>query len=75
MWSWLAGALLAAVAAYLYRARLRAYRHGTALSDEQIRRIEEQGRVELDEPLDLAEIREEEERFWEETAWDEPEEN
>ncbi|MEX0890827.1 MAG: hypothetical protein WEB88_01575 [Gemmatimonadota bacterium] len=42
------------------------------LADEDIRRIEEGGWVELDEPLDLDEARAEEEQFWEET-WDEPE--
>lgn len=45
-----------------------------ALTDEMVRQIEEVGYVELDEPLDLQEIQEEEERFWEEAPWEEPEE-
>lgn len=43
------------------------------LSDEQIRAIETRGEVELEDPLDLDTIRDEEARFWEE-SWDEPEE-
>ncbi len=45
-----------------------------ALDDGSVRRILEEGRLETDEddePLDLDEIRREEERFWDET-WDEP---
>ena len=38
-----------------------------------IRRIEEQGSIEMDEPLDFDHIREEEERFLNET-WDLPDE-
>lgn len=72
---WIGGALLLAVAGWLYRARLRAYRHGSALGDEHIRAIETHGRLEVDEPLDLAEICEEEERFWKEARWDEPDES
>lgn len=45
------------------------------LSDAMIREIERTGRVawEQDPPLDPERIRDEEERFWRETAWDEPE--
>jgi hypothetical protein len=43
------------------------------LTDDMIRQIEERGRVELDEPLDLDQIQEEEARFWEE-HWDDPDE-
>jgi hypothetical protein len=43
------------------------------LTDDMIRQIEERGRVELDEPLDLGQIQEEEARFWEE-HWDDPDE-
>jgi hypothetical protein len=45
----------------------------TRLTDDLIRRIEEEGSLELeeDEPLDLAQIDEEEARFWEEERWDE----
>lgn len=59
-----------------YRVRFR--RHYGAgprgLTDEMIRQIEQGGTVEwdADEPLDLPRIRAEEERFWRETAWDEP---
>ncbi len=47
----------------------------TSLDDDAIRSIVETGSltVEVDEPLDLREIGEEEERFWSE-RWDEPEE-
>ena len=70
-WLFAAGALLVAGAWYANRRRLRSMRQG-GLSDAAIRRIEASGRVELDEPLDLDEAREEEERFWNE-SWDEPE--
>lgn len=45
------------------------------LDDEAIRRIVETGEllVDEDEPLDLEEIDQEEERFWSE-SWDEPDE-
>ncbi len=42
------------------------------LDDADIQQIENAGWVEVDEPLDLDEAREEEERFWNED-WDEPE--
>lgn len=45
-----------------------------ALTDDMVRQIEEVGYVEFDEPLDLQEIQDEEERFWEEAPWEEPEE-
>lgn len=68
-------AVLALAAAIIYRRRLRSYGVGEPeLTDEVIRRIEEVGRVDLDEPLDLEEIREEEERFWQDQPWEEPEE-
>jgi hypothetical protein len=67
--------VFALVAGLLYRSRLnRAI--GTAdpaLSDDMVRQIEESGWVEVDEPLDLDEIQQEEARFWEE-PWDEPDE-
>lgn len=43
------------------------------LSDEEIRRLERGGSVEIDPPTDLNEVADEEERFWEE-SWDEPDE-
>ncbi len=66
-----AGLVLTAMVMWL---RKRWSRPGDdGLTDDQIRAIEEQGTVQLEEPLDLDHIREEETRFWEE-SWDEPEE-
>lgn len=70
-------ALLVVAGAAVYRKRLGrtgAAEPGHLLDDELIRRIETEGRVEVDEPNDLDHIREEEARFWDETAWDDPEE-
>lgn len=68
-------ALLAAAAAILGRRRIRDYIGGRAgLDDDMIRRIEQEGSVEIEEPLDLDHVREEEERFWSET-WDLPDED
>lgn len=44
------------------------------LSDQDLKSIEAGMAVELDEGLDLEEIREEEEAFWGET-WDQPEDS
>jgi hypothetical protein len=44
------------------------------LTDDMVRQIEENGYVDLDEPLDIQEIQEEEERFWEEAPWEDPDE-
>ena len=67
--------LLALAGGLIYRSRLeRAVGRGRALTDDMIRRIEEDGAVQFgddDDPLDLRAIREEEERFLNET-WDEP---
>lgn len=62
---------LAVVGYVLSRHHLRARRQAASLDDDAIRRIETQGRVDVEEPLDLQEAHEEEERFWEED-WDEP---
>lgn len=70
-WIFAAGAVLVAAAWLESRRRLRAMRR-SELSDGAIRQIEVSGRVEVDEPLDLDEAAEEEERFWNE-SWDEPE--
>lgn len=43
------------------------------LTDEEIRRLEEGGSIEIDPPTDLDEVAEAEERFWGE-GWDEPDE-
>ena len=69
-------ALLALMGGLIYRSRLgRMGARRRPLTDDMIRRIEEQGNlhVEDDEALDMQHIREEEERFLEET-WDEPDE-
>ena len=68
-------ALLGAAAAIVMRRRIRDYVAGPdVLDDDMIRRIEQEGVVEVEEPLDLDEVREEEERFWSET-WDIPDED
>lgn len=68
--------VLALVAGLLVRWRIRAFtrRAPPEVTDEVVRRIEEVGSLETDEPepLDPERIREEEERFWSET-WDRPE--
>jgi hypothetical protein len=68
------GAILAAVAAifFLYRRhiRRRASRRSGRVGDAEIRAILEHGRVDVEEPLDLQEIREEEKRFWDEERWE-----
>ena len=69
-WLFAGGALLVAGAGFLVRRRMARLRRG--LTDDAIRSIEAHGRIEMDEPLDLEEAAEEEERFWSET-WDEPE--
>lgn len=66
---WLLLAIVALVAGVLHRRRVRA--DGTSLSDDAVRQIEEVGRVEVEEPLDLDAAREEEERFW--SDWEEAE--
>jgi len=63
---------LAVVGYVLGRHRFYERRRDASLDDDAIRRIEAGGNVEVDEPLDLDEAREEEERFWDED-WDEPE--
>jgi hypothetical protein len=68
----IAGLLIVLVAVWL-RDRSERGRRGEILSDEHIRAIEREGRVDVEDPLDLDRIREEETRFWEE-SWDEPEE-
>ena len=65
-------ALLVLVAGLAYRLRIREELGGRELTDDQIRRIEEAGAVEVDEELDMDEIEQAEDDFWEE-SWDEPE--
>jgi hypothetical protein len=67
----IAFAVLAAVAGALYLLRLREGISGDRVTDDIIEQIETTGRVELDEPLDLDEIADEEARFWDEERWDE----
>lgn len=73
---WIAAGLLLVVAGIMARRRVRRARPDRTLelSDDMIRRIEEMGRLHLDieEPLDLEDIRAREDEFWSET-WDEPE--
>lgn len=73
---WILGAVLLTMGGVLYRLRLQALQRRELLTDEMIRAIEERGSIALDdpEPLDYEQIRMEEERFWEEAAWDDPEE-
>lgn len=70
IWFWLLLALLVLIAGLVYRRRVTRFER--RITDDMLRQIENRGRVEMDEPLDLDEIQEEERRFWEET-WDEPE--
>ena len=68
-------ALLAVAAGVLYRNRLRDYvgRGRGVVDDDVIRRIESDGTIDVEEGLDLDEVRREEERFWSE-SWDRPDE-
>lgn len=71
VWLFAVGAVLVVVGWIEYRRRLARVRE-RGLSDGDLRQIEASGRIERDEPLDLEEANEEEERFWGE-SWDEPE--
>ena len=72
-WLFAAGAALVVAGWVGYRKRLdRVRSRGLAVDDAMIRRIESSGTAEVEEPLDLEEAAEEEERFWNE-SWDEPE--
>jgi hypothetical protein len=68
-------ALLVIVGGILARRRVQAGRGRLVLTDRDIRRIEDEGRIATKEgdPLDHDEIQTEEDAFWEQT-WDEPEE-
>ena len=61
-------------AALRLRARLREPLATPLLDDAAIRAIETIGRVDIDDELDLAEIEEEERRFWEDGPADADEE-
>ena len=71
VFSWVL-ALLVLAAAVRLRGRLREPLVRPSLVDDAaIRSIETSGSVEIDdEPLDPAEIEEEERRFWEEEQWE-----
>lgn len=67
--------VLALAAGLIFRSRVARVigRSDRVMTDDMIREIMESGRIEVDEPLDLDQIQEEEARFWEE-PWDEPDE-
>lgn len=69
-------AILALISGLAWRARGQraSALFAQSLTDDMVRQIEEAGYVDLDEPLDLEEIQEEEERFWEEAPWEDPDE-
>ena len=69
-------AALAVVAGVMHRLRLGRLSRGETplVTDELLRQIEATGYVELDEPLDLEQIREEEARFLEEYRWEDADE-
>jgi hypothetical protein len=69
-WVFLLGALLVTAGYLGYRSQMDRLR--PRLSDEDIRAIERGEPIGTEEPLDMEEAAEEEERFWDET-WDEPE--
>jgi len=66
-------AALAIVGGALYVLRRRR-RRWHQVTDALIEQIVEVGTVELDDPLDLEDIAEEEARFWDEERWDEADE-
>ena len=66
-------ALVGALAFYIRRQHVTSL-FAQTLTDDMVRQIEETGYIDVDEPLDLEEIQEEEERFWEEAPWEEEEE-
>jgi len=70
---WIIIGVLALIAGMLVRHRIASHVSRPTLTDEDLRRIEAGLPVEIDEPLDLQAIREEEQEFWSE-SWDEPDE-
>jgi len=70
---WLTVLTVVAVVVRLLRSQARDGRG--SVTDDMVRQIEHQGtlRVEEREPLDIEDVRAEEDSFWSET-WDEPEE-
>lgn len=71
-WILLVFAVLVFIGGILRRARMREARR-RELSQEMVRQIEQEGSIRWErDDLDLDAIREEEDRFWEQ-SWDEPE--
>jgi hypothetical protein len=72
---WIVIALLVIVGGVRAWSRLRDHRDSGVrpLTDEEIRRLERGGSISIEPPMDMSEIAEEEQRFWEE-HWDEPDE-
>lgn len=70
-WIFSLAALLVLIGWLGYRRRIAEVRD-RPLTDRDIREIEARGRLPREEPLDLNEAADEEERFWGE-SWDEPE--
>jgi len=70
---WLTVLTVVAVVVRLLRSRART--GASSMTDDMVYQIEHQGtlRVEEREPLDIDDVRAEEDSFWSET-WDEPEE-
>lgn len=68
-------AVLVAVVGWRVRDRLR-HNARSGMTDEIVHQIETLGRVDAEdvEPLDLEEVRAEEDKFWAQT-WDEPEDD
>jgi uncharacterized membrane protein len=75
---WLFALLAAVVLAggLAARRRMQETREGKrpVVTDEVLRRIMEKGEIEEEDPLDEDEIREAEERFWDESRWEDPDE-
>ena len=67
---------LALIGGLLLRARLGRVVRGEEplLTDDMLRQIEASGYIELDEPLDMEQIRDEEARFLDEYRWEESDE-
>lgn len=73
LWLALAALMVAAAVRLHMRSRELSASPHPRVDDDAIAAILETGQLTVDEPLDLSEIDEREERFWSET-WDEPEE-
>jgi hypothetical protein len=67
---------LALIGGLMLRARLGRVVRGEepVLTDDMLRQIEADGYIELDEPLDMEQIRDEEARFLDEYRWEESDE-